>query len=95
MNHKSRPWTSAEEALLRDHSLNGEDVLKVAGSLNRTLGAVIAKMFELGLKVPQRKAVKEKLGTTSIGAPSFSDDVDPLKLPAIEGWLKGELHPPK
>ncbi len=66
MNQKSRPWTSAEEALLRDYSLNGEDVLKAAGTLDRTLGAVIAKMFELGLKVPQRNIVRRELPASDL-----------------------------
>ena len=55
MNHKSRPWTSEDEAVLRSSSLSGEDVLRTSVALDRTLGAVIAKMFELGLKVPQKR----------------------------------------
>lgn len=61
MNHKRRPWTSAEETLLRDQSSNGGDVLKLATTLNRTLGSVLAKMFDMGLQVPRKQPGKGEL----------------------------------
>lgn len=54
MNHKSRPWTPQEEEYLREQAGSGVEVLNLSAALERNMGAVIAKMCELGLKVPHR-----------------------------------------
>lgn len=60
MNHKNRSWTAEDEDLLRDHARNGMLVNHIAVALDRNMGAVIAKMFQLGLPIPRsRTGAKE------------------------------------
>ncbi len=55
MNHKNRTWTAEDEDLLRDHARNGMQVNHIALALDRNMGAVIAKMFQLGLTIPRSR----------------------------------------
>lgn len=55
MNHKNRIWTAEDEDLLRDHARNGTQVNHIALALDRNMGTVIAKMFQLGLAIPRAR----------------------------------------
>ena len=59
VNHKNRVWTAEDEAVLRDHAGSGMQVNHIAQALDRNMGAVIAKMVQLGVPIP-RTRVEER-----------------------------------
>jgi hypothetical protein len=59
VNHKNRIWTEEDEECLRDHARSGMQVNHIAQALDRNMGAVIAKMVQLGMPIP-RTRVEER-----------------------------------
>ncbi len=55
VNHKNRIWTEEDEACLRDHARGGMQVNLIAQAMDRNMGAVIAKMVQLGLPIPRTR----------------------------------------
>ncbi len=55
LNHKNRVWTGEDEELLREHASSGLQVNHIAQALDRNMGAVIAKMVQLGLPIPRTR----------------------------------------
>ncbi len=62
MNHKNRIWTAEDEELLRDHASSGMQVNRIAQALDRNMGAVIAKMVQLGLPIPRTRVEERSRG---------------------------------
>jgi hypothetical protein len=51
----NRPWTQGEEDELKAAIDGGEGAMEIADKLERTLGSVLAKMGDLGLRIRRTK----------------------------------------
>lgn len=74
---KGRPWTTEQEARLKQLAESGTPLKVIAAKLSKSQGAVLIKAERLGLKVVKKHS---KVTTTSVQLPK--------DLPSVEEALK-------